>query len=128
MTLFNRYFRVATIRGSKYDPKGNLQIGEVAPLDVRGSIQPVTGKDTLAFEMGSRDAGKVKVYSTERLQCRERGVAEGDFVVYCSRPYQLVGEMPYANGVIPHFKYYADLVPLNKVPDAVLIILGLKND
>ena len=124
-TLFNSAFLVATVSGSDYNEKGSFVDGVVSTRSVRGSIQSLNSKDSLAFEMGSRDTGKVKAYSTERLNVRERGKSQGDYITYAGRIYQLFVEMPYLNGIIPHYKYFAELCPPDEVSNGVPSALGV---
>ena len=123
-TLFGRAFLVASVAGVTYSADGSMVEGAVTTRTVRGTIQSITAKDTLAFEMGSRDTGKVKVYCSERLSAREQGTAEGDYIAYAGRIYQLFVDMPYLNGLIPHYKYFAELCPVASVTAGVAEALG----
>lgn len=116
MTLFNRTFEFTRIQRAPFDPRGNAVLGEVSRRDVRGTVQPLNGKETVPAVALSRNTGTVKVYSSERLDFRsEDGLALG-YVKCGGVLYELVDELPNVNGVIDHWKYIACMVPQSQVP------------
>lgn len=94
--------------------------GKVVPAQattrtVRGTVQPLNGKETVPAVAASRNTGTVKVYSTERLEFRsEDGNGQG-FVRCGGYLYELVDELTNLNGLIEHWKYIACLVPPSQV-------------
>lgn len=118
-TLFNRAFEFLRIGKSGFDSYGRAVAGEVSTRSVRGTVQPLNGKETVPAVAASRNTGTVKVYSTERLDFRsEDGTALG-YVRCGGFLYELVDELPNLNGLIDHWKYIACLVPQSQVPEAL---------
>lgn len=122
-TVFNLSFEfIRLVYGtSRYDSNGDLVMATVETMEIRGSVQPVTGKDTVPDKIASRNSGAVKVYASERLDFRSvdgecRGFVRcGDFV------YELMDELPYQNlGPIKHWKYMASLVPPQEMPPELI--------
>ena len=118
-TVFNRSFDFIVLHygASKYDRNGDPVSATMTSRVVRGTIQPVSGKDTVPDSIASRNTGAVKIYSTERLDFRmvdgeNRGFIRcGDFV------YELMDELPFQNlSPIKHWKYMASLVPPQEMP------------
>lgn len=113
-TVFNRYFEFIRIEydSSKFDDEGNPLSGEVQRRNVRGTVQPMTGKDAVPDAMASRNTGTAKVYSSERLDFRSMDGNTRGFVKLGDFTYELMDELPYQNlGPITHWKYIAKLVP-----------------
>lgn len=118
-TLFNRSFEFLRLPKSGYDSYGRPGNGSVESRRVRGTVQPLNGKETVPAVAASRNTGTVKVYSTERLDFRsEDGTGLGYVRCGCFL-YELVDELPNINGLIEHYKYIACLVPQAQVPDAL---------
>lgn len=89
---------------------------------VRGTVQPLNGKETVPAIALSRNTGTVKVYSSERLDFRSED-GEGIGYVRCGGyVYELVDELPEQNGLIGHWKYIACLVPPSQVEDAISVV------
>lgn len=118
-TLFNRSFEYIRLPQVQRDVYGKVIPAQVATRSVRGTVQPLNGKETVPAVAASRNTGTVKVYSTERLDFRaEDGTGQG-FVRCGGFLYELVDEAPNVNGLIDHFKYIACLVPPSQVPEAL---------
>lgn len=96
---------------------GTYSEGPFSSRTVSGTVQPMTGREALAYADGSLNGGLVKVYSNERLNARTRGRHSGGFVVYGGGVYRIVDEIPYQNGVMSHWKYVASLVQGDDVPE-----------
>lgn len=111
-TVFNRTFEFVRYPQPTFDKRGNAVYGEKSSRMVRGTIQPLNGKETVPAVALSRNTGTVKVYSSERLDFRaEDGTGIG-YVKLGGFTYELVDELPYQNmGNISHWKYIACLVP-----------------
>lgn len=118
-TLFNRSFEYIRLPQVQRDVYGKVIPAQVATRSVRGTVQPLNGKETVPAVAASRNTGTVKVYSAERLDFRaEDGTGQG-FVRCGGFLYELVDEAPNVNGLIEHFKYIACLVPPSQVPEAL---------
>lgn len=111
-TVFNRTFEFIRIPKTEHDDEGRPIPGVVTRRNVRGTVQPLNGKDTVPDSVASRNSGSVKVYSSERLEFRDMD-GEGRGFVKCGEYlYELMDELPYQNmGDISHWKYIACLVP-----------------
>lgn len=115
-TLFNRAFEYLRLDRPTTDLRGNVVPGNLTTKEVRGTVQPLNGKETVPAVALSRNTGTVKVYSSERLDFRsEDGVGLG-YVRCGGHLYELVDELPNLNGLIDHWKYIACLVPQSQVP------------
>ena len=115
-TLFNRSFEFIALPKAQRDVYGKVIPAQATTRTVRGTVQPLNGKETVPAVAASRNTGTVKVYSTERLEFRsEDGNGQG-FVRCGSSLYELVDELPNLNGLIEHWKYIACLVPPSQVP------------
>lgn len=118
-TLFNRELEYMRIGKATRDTRGNSVPGALTTRSVRGTVQPLNGKETVPAVAASRNTGTVKVYSTERLDFRAED-GEGTGYVKCGGYlYELVDELPNLNGLINHWKYIACLVPPSQVPAAL---------
>lgn len=115
-TLFNRSFEFIALPKAQRDVYGKVVPAQATTRTVRGTVQPLNGKETVPAVAASRNTGTVKVYSTERLEFRsEDGNGQG-FVSCGGYLYELVDELPNLNGLIDHWKYIACLVPPSQVP------------
>lgn len=110
-TVFNRSFEFLRLPQAQRDVYGKVIPAQATTRTVRGTVQPLNGKETVPAVAASRNTGTVKVYSTERLAFRsEDGTGQG-FVRCGGHLYELVDELPNVNGLIDHWKYIACLVP-----------------
>lgn len=74
-----------------------------------GSVQPITGKDLVALEVGREDLGKVKVYSSTPLKVSTEGREySGDIVIWQDKEWELIQAMDFQNDLINHYKYIAE--------------------
>jgi hypothetical protein len=74
-----------------------------------GSVQPVTGKDTDALNIGQEDIGKVKIYSSSKLTVSLEGTEDiGDIVLWQGQRWLILQELVFQNDLIPHYKYIAE--------------------
>lgn len=118
-TLFNRVFEYLRMGKLTHDLRGNSIPGTLTTKSVKGTVQPLNGKETIPAVALSRNTGTVKVYSSERLDFRSED-GEGLGYVRCGGfLYELVDELPNVNGLIDHWKYIACLVPPSQVPLAL---------
>lgn len=123
-TVFNRAFEFVSLTygSAKYDRNGDPVSATVATRTVKGTIQPLNGKDTVPAAVASRNTGSVKVYSTERLDFRSVDGESRGFVRCGGYLYELMDELPYQNlGPITHWKYIASLVPPQEMPAELVV-------
>lgn len=121
-TVFNRAFEFVRLPQPTYDLRGNVVVdGQKEVRSVRGTVQPLNGKETIPAIAASRNTGTVKIYSSERLDFRaEDGTGLG-YVRCGGYLYELVDELPYQNlGPIKHWKYIGCLVPPSQIPAQLL--------
>lgn len=116
-TLFNRHFEFLSEVGPSWASDGSYVPGSFVSRTVRGTVQPVSGEETLPAAAASRNTGTVKVYSSERLAFRSEGSDSRGYVRHGGALYELVDEAPNGNGLIPHWKYLGCLVPRSQAPE-----------
>lgn len=74
-----------------------------------GSVQPITGKELEALQIGRKDIGKVKIYSSSELNVSLEGKANtGDVVEAHGSLWEIISRLPYQNDLIPHYKYIGE--------------------
>ena len=106
-TLFPKTWNA--IRRTATETLGEVTATET-PFTFIGSIQPETAKDLSLRDEARLDEGRVKIYTAERLVVGvEGGSALGDIVIYDEHRYEVIQELPFQNGLIPHRKYIATL-------------------
>ena len=121
-TVFNRSFEFIRIGQTTHDDEGTPIPGTIETRVVRGTIQPLNGKDTIPADIASRNTGSVKVYSSERLDFRAVDGSGRGFVRCGGFMYELMDELPYMNmGDISHWKYIACLVPPHMEPAELFV-------
>lgn len=120
-TLFNTTFRYVELSTGGYDESGVYSHGTVTKdYLVHGSAQAATYKEQIPAITGTRNTGNLDVYSSDRLACRMRGGNDGGYVIKDGIVYQLISEQHYHHlSRLEHWKYVAELVPADEVPEAV---------
>lgn len=118
-TLFDRKFEAITEESPGYDLDGSYVPGELSVRTVRGTIQPITGNETIPAKAASRNTGTVKIYSTERLAFRNRDGDSRGYVRKAGALYEIVDELPNTNDLINHWKYVACLVSDTEMPEGL---------
>ena len=109
MILFPKPITVLRLSGTGFDSLGRKIQGTEEAITLYGDIQPTSGKDFQAQEVGRENSGKVKCYFNEPLIVSTEGSSNpGDKVVYDGKVWEVIAEMPNQNGLIPHFKYIAE--------------------
>lgn len=74
-----------------------------------GTVQPLSGKDLENLEPASRSIGKVWIRTTSQLRTRVEGSKEkADVLIHDGRRWEVISDMVFANGLIPHHKYLAE--------------------
>ena len=121
-TVFNRSFEFIRIGQTTHDDEGSPIPGTPETRTVRGTVQPISGKDTVPDSAASRNTGSVKVYSSERLDFRSVDGNGRGFVKCGDMLYELMDELPFQNmGSISHWKYIACLVPPHMEPAELFV-------
>lgn len=83
--------------------------GTVATITIQGSVQPLSGKDLATMEAGSRDLGKVWIYTNDTLRKRLEGsTTEADVLVYDGSLWEVIDTRSYLSGLIEHRKHLAE--------------------
>lgn len=90
-----------------YDDSGKYVKGTLQAFSFAGTIQPVTGKEFENLDIGEKEKGVVKVYSTTQLPIANSGdeSTEGALVILGNKYYRLVQELTWDSGIISHYKY-----------------------
>lgn len=108
-TLFPHVIVVLRRTGSRVN--GRWVSTPETRVNVTGSVQPVSGKDTQFLPEGRRDVGVVKVYCNSPLNVSVEGSADsGDIVIWHGKKWEVFQELAFANGLINHYKYLAGYV------------------
>lgn len=120
-TVFARTFRYCELVKPYFDSEGNAVSETKSERTVRGTIQPVTGEEAIAYSEGSRNTGMVKVYSSERLAARTQDGAEAiGYIQQGGYWYEIVDELVFCNlPNITHWKYIASKIPPAQIPEAL---------
>ena len=75
-----------------------------------GSIQPLSFKDMQSTAVGREDRGKVKIYTKTQLPVGEEDSnISGAIVEWQGKKWEVIQEIVYAMGILPHNKYIAEL-------------------
>ena len=107
-TLFPRTISILRRVGSRVNGRWTF---EETSMNVTGSVQPVSGKDTQFLPEGRRDVGTVKVYCNERLNVSVEGSENsGDVVIWRGKTWEVFQELDFANDIINHYKYLAGYI------------------
>ena len=119
-TLFNKSFRYVELTDGHYEHGDYVHGGLNVDKIVHGTIQSATYKEQIPAVTGSRNTGNVDIYSSEQLTCRTHGGNDGGYVEFGGKVYQLISEQyyPHLRG-IEHWKYVAEMVPAEEVPQEV---------
>jgi hypothetical protein len=118
MTPLNSTFTYIATTQPKILDNGDIDVSVSLVSSVRGSIQPISGNETIPAVAASRNTGTIKIYASERLTFRKDGGNGSCYVWWQGSLYELVDEMAYVN-VLKHFKYIACLVPIAQIPECV---------
>ena len=107
-TLFPHIIAIIRRTGSRV---GGRWTNVDTHVNITGSVQPVSGKDTQFLPENRRDAGVVKVYCNEKLNVSTQGGdSSGDIVIWRGKKWEVFQELDFANGLINHYKYLAGYV------------------
>lgn len=120
-TVFARTFRYCELVKPHFDVEGNGVPGSKSERTVKGTIQPVSGEEAIAYSEGARNTGIVKVYSSEMLAARTQDGAEAiGYIQQGGYWYEIVDELVFGNlPKITHWKYIASKVPPAQIPEAL---------
>lgn len=74
-----------------------------------GTVQPLSGEDIANLEPASRSIGKVWIRTKAVLRKRTDGSLEkADVLIHDGRRWEIIDNMNFDNGQIPHHKYLAE--------------------
>lgn len=125
-TLLNKTFLVCDLTGGSFGDEGEFTDGTASVRSVRGSIQALNSRDAALIESGSRNVGKCKVYSSSRLNSRDRNNnGNRSFVLHNDTVFEVIDHVHFDNKLISHEKYICDMVPTDQIPVAVTEAFGL---
>lgn len=120
-TLFARKFLYREIAHEGFDASGDSVSGGVSSRFIRGTVQPVSGEEAIAYSEGGRNTGVVKVYSSERLSARtQEGANKQGYIQQGGFWYEIVDELVFGNlPKITHWKYIASKIPADQIPEGL---------
>ena len=72
-TLFNRAFEFLRIGKSGFDSYGRAVAGEVSTRSVRGTVQPLNGKETVPAVAASRNTGRQRKSNSKEPDSAQSG-------------------------------------------------------
>lgn len=111
MSLFPKPFTIervsrALVRGTYVD--GTPQLITFSGSN-GGTVQPLSGEDIANLEPASRSIGKVWIRTKAVLRKRTDGSLEkADVLIHDGRRWEVIDNMNFDNGLIPHHKYLAE--------------------
>ena len=78
-------------------------------LTFQGSVQPMSGKEITALNIGREDLGKVKIYSDTPIPVsKENSTQKGALVTWQAQKWETIYELINQNGIIDHYKYIGE--------------------
>jgi len=87
---------------------GFWQAGGESTLTIQASVQPAGERDVQLLPEGRRDAGAFRLFTDAVLQVAQEGTGKNnDVAVLEGAEYEIMAEMPWQNGLIPHRAYVA---------------------
>jgi len=92
--------------------KGRYFPGATIIKLLRADIQPVTGEEMEALQVGNRNQGMIKIYTDEELIISDEGKnIRGDRVVWNGdgEEYEVIAKGKRDNNIINHNKYFGEL-------------------
>ncbi len=106
-TLFPRPYTIR--RRDRALVRGVWVPGTATTATILGSVQPLSGSDLETMEAGSRDIGKVWIYTDSILRKRVEGsTTEADVLEYDGSLWEVIDTRSYLSGLLPHRKHLAE--------------------
>lgn len=106
-TLFPKSLAVTRTTGG-LDSYGVWVPGTPVTVSFLGSVQPMS-MDAAAKAIGRETEGACKIFSSSQLQAsQQEGANPGDVLSWQGHKWELVKEMAFDNGLIPHYAYIAE--------------------
>lgn len=111
MSLFPKPFTIK--RATKHlGPSGVWVHGTPATLTFYGSVQPLSAFELSVLEVGAQSKGQVWIYTDATLVAKKEGSTDAaDILMWQGSEFVVNPAKPYANGLLPHNKYRAELRP-----------------
>ena len=108
-TKIDYEYHTANDTEGDYDNAGDWSPGDTDELFFLGSVQPASGKEIDSLPVGREDTGKVKIYSDRVLPISKQGGNEaGAIVFWKNQKWEVIYELTFQNGLIPHYKYIGE--------------------
>ena len=106
-TLFPKPYTIR--RRDRALVRGVWVAGTATTATILGSVQPLSGSDLETMEAGSRDLGKVWIYTDSILRKRVEGsTTEADVLEYDGSLWEVIDTRSYLSGLLPHRKHLAE--------------------
>lgn len=87
---------------------GFFQQGAQTTITINASVQPAGERDVQLLPEGRRDAGAFRLFTDSVLQVAQEGTGKNnDVAMLAGAEYEIMAEMPWQNGIIPHRVYIA---------------------
>lgn len=110
-TLFPKSITYET-HGQGKRINGIYEPGTTTTSQFLGSVQPMSGKEIESLSVGRQDTGKIKIYSDRQLPVSDQGSTDlepGAIISWQNQNWEVIQELNYQNGIIPHYKYIGEL-------------------
>ena len=90
--------------GEGFGADGEKTGGVASVRTVRGTIQSLTSSEALMLDSGARNTGSLKVYSSSRLNYRQRGkIGARSFVSHQGAVYEIIDCFHFDNKLISSY-------------------------
>lgn len=108
--MFGVFRKPVTIkrRGAGSYVNGFWQAASESTLTIQASVQPAGERDVQLLPEGRRSNGAFRLFTDAALQVAQEGTGlNNDVAVLEGAEYEIMAEMPWQNGLIPHRAYIA---------------------
>lgn len=107
MILFPKQIRALRVTGGYV--RGEWVEDTHSEFTFIGDCQPYSYKDLLTLEVGRKDIGQLKVFSSMPLKVGLEGTPNsGDLVIWEGKVWEIVQEDAHQMSVLPHYRYRAE--------------------
>lgn len=119
---FRKRFNITrTTTTGHFDDVGNwIESTDKTTISIKASVQPLNNEETQALSEGSRTARTVKLYTSTKLLPERQAYTDAagnsvaaqtaDVLTYDGETWKIIMCNAYQNGVISHYKAYAQEV------------------
>lgn len=110
MSLFNNPIAILRPQGALVD--GVWVELSTEEFQISGTVQPVEGEELQFLPENRRETGTIKIFTSSDLNVSAEGMdISSDYVIWEDKRWEIVSKRAYGNGLIPHYKYYAQSKP-----------------